>query len=302
MFSIHDVKNYVKNTSEFLVFRIIGFFVRILPVSGVLLLGNCIGYLCALLFKFRKMEVESHLTIAFPEKGSDWKNKISLRSYKHLAREALLFLRSPQLDENCLRKNVVIEGLEVLEESMRQGSGVMIVSGHLGNWEMGVAALAARGIPVDVVVQSQRNPFIDECLLDLRRRMGIGVITSKQGPYAVLKSLRNGRVTAWLGDQSPGKRSVVVDFLGVPSNTPKGCALLALRSGAPLFFASSIAISNSESRYRLELQKISVPRKQNVAEAVEQLTQAHAKLLGLAIRRNPDQYLWHHRRWKNRDR
>ena len=291
----------MKDTSEFLVFSIIKFFARALPANGVVSLGNCIGYLCAVLFKFRKMEVERHLTIAFPDKESDWKNKVSLRSYKHLAREALVVLRSPKLDENYLRKNVEIEGLEVLEESLRQGSGVMIVSGHLGNWEIGAAALAARGVPVDVVVQNQRNPFIDESLLDLRRKMGIGVITSKKGPYAVLKSLRNGRVTAWLGDQSPGKSSVVVDFLGVPSRTPKGCALLALRSGAPLFFASSIVISNSEVKYRLTLQNIPVPRNQNVEEVVERLTQAHAKLLELAIRRNPDQYLWHHRRWKNLD-
>ncbi|MBH15959.1 MAG: hypothetical protein CME30_01590 [Gemmatimonadetes bacterium] len=301
MVFVGNLKDYATNISELLALRVSALIARVLPARALTLFGSLMGWLCSSVFRIRFLEVENHLTIAFPEKGFQWKRRIAKESYKHLSREALFFLRCSKVSGQDLGKDVRVEGFDLLQKSVQQGSGVMIVSGHLGNWEIGAAALAAKGITIDVVVQNQRNPFVDMYLKDLRERMGLGVIMESEGPYPILKSLRSGRVVAWLGDQNPAKTSVVVDFFGVSSRTARDSVLLTLRAGSALFFASSIVLCESKRKYRVDLEEISHQEQQNPEELVGQLTEAHTKLLEAAIRRTPDQYLWQHRRWKNRD-
>ncbi len=297
MFIIYGLAGHAKNIVEYMVLRVFRIFATKLPLGFLIALGEIIAYVCSSVLQYRRSEVEDHLTLAFPDQDSDWRKKISLDSYKHFGRECLSFLRTPN---PCLQEDIEITGFEALVESLEKGSGVMMVSGHLGNWEVGATALAARGIPIDVVALRQRNPFVDKYLVDLRKIAGVGVIRNGDGAYAILESLRNGKVIGCLGDQNPVGSSVTVDFMGVPSRTAKDSVTLTLRSGAELFFASCVLPSCGRRKYRLELEKISIPSKQNRVEMIEKLTKDHTQLLETAIRRNPDQYLWHHRRWKDR--
>jgi KDO2-lipid IV(A) lauroyltransferase len=243
--------------------------------------------------------VEKHLALAFPDRSFEWRERVSLESYRHFGREGLVFLRCSGAAKYGFQKDVEISGLEVLGESLRKGSGVMLISGHLGNWEVGAISLAAKGIPIDVVMQDQRNPLVDSYLAKLRSDAGVGVIHTSQGAYSVLESLRSGRVVAWLGDQNPVGNSTMLDFLGVPSRVAKEAAILTLRAGATYFFASSLVVPGVPKKYKVELKKIAIPRRQSRTKITEQLTEESTRLLEAAIRSNPDQYLWHHRRWKN---
>ena len=148
-------------------------------------------------------------------------------------------------------------------------------------------------------MQDQRNPLVDSYLAKVRSDAGVGVIHTSQGAYSVLESLRNGRVVAWLGDQNPVGNSTMSDFLGVPSRVAKESAILTLRAGATYFFASSLVVPGVPKKYKVELKKIAIPRRQSRTKITEQLTEESTRLLEAAIRSNPDQYLWHHRRWKN---
>ena len=243
--------------------------------------------------------MEKHLALAFPDRSFEWRERVSLESYRHFGREGLVFLRCSGASKYGFQKDVEISGLEVLGESLRKGSGVMLISGHLGNWEVGAISLAAKGIPIDVVMQDQRNPLVDSYLAKLRSDAGVGVIHTSQGAYSVLESLRSGRVVAWLGDQNPVGNSTMLDFLGVPSRVAKEAAILTLRAGATYFFASSLVVPGVPKKYKVELKKIAIARRQSRTKITEQLTEESTRLLEAAIRSNPDQYLWHHRRWKN---
>ena len=264
-----------------------------------MVLGDTIGYMCSSIFRLRRPEVEKHLVLAFPDRSFEWRERVSLESYRHFGREGLVFLRCSGAAKYGFQKDVEISGLEVLGESLRKGSGVMLISGHLGNWEVGAISLAAKGIPIDVVMQDQRNPLVDSYLAKLRSDAGVGVIHTSQGAYSVLESLRSGRVVAWLGDQNPVGNSTMLDFLGVPSRVAKEAAILTLRAGATYFFASSLVVPGVPKKYKVELKKIAIARRQSRTKITEQLTEESTRLLEAAIRSNPDQYLWHHRRWKN---
>ena len=299
MFLIYELKGHTKTIIEFIVLRIFGFLASKLPIGFVMVLGDTIGYMCSSIFQLRRPEVEKHLALAFPDRSFEWRERVSLESYRLFGREGLVFLRCSGAAKYGFQKDVEISGLEVLGESLRKGSGVMLISGHLGNWEVGAISLAAKGIPIDVVMQDQRNPLVDSYLAKLRSDAGVGVIHTSQGAYSVLESLRSGRVVAWLGDQNPVGNSTMLDFLGVPSRVAKEAAILTLRAGATYFFASSLVVPGVPKKYKVEIKKIAIARRQSRTKITEQLTEESTRLLEAAIRSNPDQYLWHHRRWKN---
>ena len=299
MFLIYELKGHTKTIIEFIVLRIFGFLASKLSIGFVMVLGDTIGYMCSSIFRLRRPEVEKHLALAFPDRSFEWRERVSLESYRHFGREGLVFLRCSGAAKYGFQKDVEISGLEVLGESLRKGSGVMLISGHLGNWEVGAISLAAKGIPIDVVMQDQRNPLVDSYLAKLRSDAGVGVIHTSQGAYSVLESLTSGRVVAWLGDQNPVGNSTMLDFLGVPSRVAKEAAILTLRAGATYFFASSLVVPGVPKKYKVELKKIAIARRQSRTKITEQLTEESTRLLEAAIRSNPDQYLWHHRRWKN---
>ena len=299
MFLIYELKGHTKTIIEFIVLRIFGFLASKLPIGFVMVLGDTIGYMCSSIFQLRRPEVEKHLALAFPDRSFEWRERVSLESYRHFGREGLVFLRCSGAAKYGFQKDVEISGLEVLGESLRKGSGVMLISGHLGNWEAGAISLAAKGIPIDVVMQDQRNPLVDSYLAKLRSDAGVGVIHTSQGVYSVLESLKSGRVVAWLGDQNPVGNSTMLDFLGIPSRVAKESAVLTLRAGASYFFASSLVVPGVPKKYKVELKKIAIPRRQSRTKITEQLTEESTRLLEAATRSNPDQYLWHHRRWKN---
>ncbi|MFO7893228.1 MAG: lysophospholipid acyltransferase family protein [Longimicrobiales bacterium] len=113
-----------------------------------------------------------------------------------------------------------------------------------------------------------------------------------------LKALRAGRAVALLADQDARDRGVFVPFFGRPASTHRGPALLALRSGAPVFMAT--AVRRPDGRYRIRVRRVPVPDGEDDAEREERLTAALAAALESVVREDPAQYLWHHRRWKTR--
>ena len=279
MFLIYELKGHTKTIIEFIVLRIFGFLASKLQIGFVMVLGDTIGYMCSSIFQLRRPEVEKHLALVFPDRSFEWRERVSLESYRHFGREGLVFLRCSGAAKYGFQKDVEISGLEVLGESLRKGSGVMLISGHLGNWEVGAISLAAKGIPIDVVMQDQRNPLVDSYLAKLRSDAGVGVIHTSQGAYSVLESLRNGRVVAWLGDQNPVGNSTMLDFLGVPSRVAKESAILTLRAGATYFFASSLVVPGVPKKYKVEIKKIAIARRQSRTKITLQLTDESTRLL-----------------------
>lgn len=261
-------------------------------------LGAFLGRLAYRPFGFRRHIVEDNLRRAFPGRDMDWVRVTAAASYEHFARETLAQLRTAQLSAEQVVARTVFDGWDELQDAARAGRGVVIVAGHLGNWEMGAAAVAARGVPTDVVVQRQSNPLFDRAIVQTRAGIGLGIIDRRQAPKLALRSLRAGRVVAFVSDQDAGKDGVFVPFFGRPASTHRGAALMAIRTGAPLFLGVPLRVA--AGRYVIRVREILTDRSGQLDEAVQRLTAAYTALLESAIRSAPDQYLWLHRRWKTR--
>jgi KDO2-lipid IV(A) lauroyltransferase len=260
-------------------------------------LGSFIGRLGHFPLRIRRDHVERNLRTAFPDADDAWIRATMRSAYAFLAREALATMRMGRMPREYILDRTTITGMDVLKRALAQGRGVVLVSGHIGNQELGAAALGLRGIPFDVVAQQQSNPLFNAALNQTRRRFGIGVIDRSKASRLAMKALRAGRVVGFAADQNAGRSGIFVPFFGKLASTHRGAALFAIKTGAPVVVATTIRRGNV---YALTIEPVDVDRTGELDDVVYRLTAAFTARLEEVVRSAPDQYLWLHRRWKTR--
>jgi KDO2-lipid IV(A) lauroyltransferase len=191
-----------------------------------------------------------------------------------------------------------VDGWNILEERLARGHGLILVSGHVGNWELGGAYLAARGLPVSVVARHMANPLVDRYLTETRERIGLDVIHDEVAVRRVPRALRAGRAVAFLVDQAAiGLASTWVPFFGRLAKTPRGPAVFALRLDAPVVFGGVSRLPSG--RFRFSFEALDVPRTGVLDADVDAIVTRYTGVLESFVRTVPEQYLWQHRRWKH---
>ncbi len=290
----------LKHRAEYAAFAILRGVARALPESWALGLGEGLGLVAGVVFRIRRGVVDENLARAFPDASPARRAEIAKGSYRHLGREAVAMFRLGGHMRQWVLDATTVDGLEPLLDSVRNGPGGIVVTGHLGSWEMGGAAIAVRGAPVDAVALVQGNPLFDRDLVETRKRLGMQVVRRGDASRAVLRSLRAGRVPALVADQNARKTHVFVDFFGRPAATFRGPALFALRTGAPIFVGVCVRTSRNPQRYRIVIEAVPVDPSGDLEADVRRLTQAHVDILERWVREHPEQYFWQHKRWKTR--
>lgn len=251
------------------------------------------------MFGVRRADVDRHLALAFPDRDEAWRRRVRRACYRHLGREAVATLRLADLDPAAVRRRTDVRGLEPVRRAVESGRGAVVVTGHLGNWEIGGAALAARGVPVTAVALRQGNPLFDRDLVAARDRLGLRVVYKKDAPGAVLGALRRGDAVALVGDQNPIRGGIPVEFFGRSANTARGPGLVALRTGAPVFLGVALR-TGTAGRYRVRIEEVPVERTGDREDDVHRIVQRYTRGLERHVREAPEQYFWQHRRWKER--
>ncbi len=261
--------------------------------------GTLLGWVAARVGRPRWGVVTAQLRIAFPDATERWRRTVARRCYSHFGREAVAMFRLAGASRAEILKRTRLVGRELLEKAAREGRGIMVVSGHLGNWEVGAAGVVARGFPMDIIVARQRNRHFDRYLTRARRRLGVGVIPRGEAVGGALASLQAGRVVGLMGDQDARGAGVFVDFFGRPASTARGPAVLSMRAGVVLATFRAIRLPGWRPRYEVRIEAIpEVERERDRTEAVRTRTRAFTSRLEEQVRRQPCQYFWHHRRWK----
>lgn len=248
----------------------------------------------------RRPLVEANLGLAFPEKDPAWIASTTLAAYEHLGREAAAIMRLSKLDAQAIIERTVPVGWNEMEDALSLGRGLLLVSGHFGNWEIAAAAVAARGVPIAAIVRRQGNRLVDERLQQLRRNLGIETIYQGDAPSRVPRILRRNGVVGIVGDQDARRTGIFVPFFGRPASTHRGPALFALRLGAPVMSCIARRLPGPDVRYEVVGESVEAPRTGNLEADVLALTAAMAMRLETQVRTAPEQYFWFHRRWKTR--
>ena len=290
----------LKHRLEYAAFLLVSGLAGVLPERFAFHFAELLGAVAGNVVRIRRADVDRHLQIAFPEATAAWRTEVARACYRHVAREALATFRLSRTSSDNVRRRTTVSGLDSLKAALEAGRGAIVITGHLGNWEIGGASLAARGVPVDAVVFPQKNPLFDRHLTRARSRLGITIIAKADARRAVLESLRKGRVAALVADQNISTRPVFVDFFGVAAATARGPAVFALRTGAPVFLGVALREPGWPPRYAVTIQEVSVGRTGDLDEDVLRVSRVHTALLESHVRDAPEQYFWQHRRWKTR--
>lgn len=272
---------------------------RGLGVRGASAVGARIGGLGFSPFKFRRGVAEEQIAKAFPDFTPAKVSDIARRSYEHLGRTAMETAILPsQSREQIVGLFEQVDGWNIVEERLARGNGLMLVSGHVGNWELGGAYLAARGLPVSVVARHMANPLVDRYLTGTRERIGLDVIHDEVAVRRVPRALRSGRAVAFLVDQAAiGLASTWVQFFGRLAKTPRGPAVFALRLETPIVFAGVSRLPSG--RFGFSFEPVDVPRTGVLDDDVDAIVASYTNVLERFVRKTPEQYLWQHRRWKH---
>jgi KDO2-lipid IV(A) lauroyltransferase len=286
--------------AEHLLLLVVSAVVRRLPERMALALGAGCGWLAGSVLRIRRRVVADNLARAFPEASPSWRGRVGAACYRHLGREAVALLRLEGMHAAEVRERCAVSGIEAVRDALAAGRGVLLLTGHLGNWEVGGAGLAARAVPLDVVARRQRNPLFEARLLRMRERLGMRVIYRHEATRAVLRSLREPRAVALVADQNAAVGGIFVDFFGTPAATVRGPGLLAARTDALVATAFVRRLEGPRARYHLDIEPLSFERTGDPTEDLLALTRAYHTGLEAAIRAEPAQYFWFHRRWKTR--
>ena len=214
--------------------------------------------------------------------------------FKELGRNVYDFLRYPDLSETDRRDLIQVEGAETLTQLRREGRGAVIVTGHFGSWEILAARLVALGYPLVAMARPMKERRLEDLLSRHRERMGVRTFPSSQSPLGPARHLRAGGFLGVLIDQRVKSGGTTVRFLGHPTRMTDAPARLALATNAPLVVVAIHRLRDHRHAARIAtpIEPVGTPTA---------LTQQLATKLESEIRACPEQWMWFHPRWSDRD-
>lgn len=245
-----------------------------------------------------------NLEIAFPEKTAQERTAILCGTFENLGRVLGDLSQFHKYDRKRLGELIDYDLDDVssqLYDLQKQGQGVLITTGHLGNWEMLVLGFAALYEPISYLARPLDNPLLEAMLNEKRTAFGNNPISKANSAMLAAKILRDGGILGILADvNAHPKEGVFVPFFGVPACTSSGAAMLAIRSNA-MIFPTFCVWERNRQRYRFVHGPVIKPvRSENRKKDVVDTTAAYTSEIEKLIRQYPDQWMWIHKRWKTR--
>jgi len=260
-------------------------------------MGSTLGWVGQHLARAEDARARANLAMVCPDWSNDQRRTVVRGMFQHLGVSALEALRLPVRSPAARMARTSVQGVEILDGAFRRGRGVVAATGHIGNWEALAACFADLGYPVHVVARRHPNPGLQALIVSLREGYGVHVLDRDRDTRQMLKALHRGEIVALLVDQHTRVQGTMLPFLGRPAYTPLGHARLAIRTGAALVVLT--IARDSSGRHAVTVWE-EVRADESLPEdlRVEAMASRCNEILGQAIRRTPEQWVWFHRRWR----
>jgi len=285
--------------AQSLLIRCLVVLLQALPLSAAVAVGAILGRFAFFTDRRHRQVALDNLRRAFGREalGEVVLTRIARRAMMNLGRTAAEIVQLERLDGAELARRVTVKGESHLRAAQAFGHGVLLITGHFGNWEWMAAVLALRGFPIHVVARTLDDPGLNATLNAARTRHGNVVLDKRFAAGELVRLLRAGQLVGILVDQNTRvEDAIFVDYFGTPAATHKGPALIALRTGAPVL---PVFIVREGNRHRITIQPaLALPRSGSLTDDLHRATALFTKTVEVAVRQHPDHWLWVHRRWK----
>lgn len=298
-------KSKVQIWTEYSVVSLLLGFLGVLPRTIALRLSIGVARLgYRLLSGLRKTGMRS-LAIAYPQISDDDKTRILRGTFESLGRVLGEVSQFPKYSKERMASMVDFELDEytqtLYEQLKREKRGVLITTGHLGNWELLVQTFAVWHEPMSYLARPIDNPLIEDLTVAMRTKFGNTPLNKINSARTAIKLLREGQIVGVLADvNAHPKEGVFVPFFDVSACTTAGPATLAIRTNAILFPIFCV-YDHDAARYKIVHGQAVEPANTGDREAdIATTTAAYAAEIEMIIRQYPDQWLWIHKRWKTR--
>lgn len=269
-----------------------------LPERAAFAFARLVGRLAYLVLVVDRRWTLWNLELVFGEQLDErGRRRLARAMFEHHARTFCEILR---ITPRWVHEHVIVEGMEHAWPLLESGTGVIVLSGHLGNWELLSALSSQYGVDHVMVSRPLDNPLFERFLSRCRARY-LSRPRSKNlgGIRACLRDLARGQWVGLAVDLNMIRDGVFVDFLGVLAATPQGTAAMALRAGAPVVLLVTHRLP--DGRHRLVLSPpLHLVRTGDDAADIAQNLERFGRALEPWILAYPEQYHWQNRRWRTR--
>lgn len=206
------------------------------------------------------------------------------------------FFKFPKFTEESVQENIVIEGREHVDKCLREGKGVIFLSVHLGNWELGAAIVGGLGYKISAITLEQKTKRINDFFTGQRAINNVKSIPIGVSVKGCFKALRANETVAIAGDKDYTSTGTEMDFFGKKALIPKGAAVISLKTGAPIVFTILTREKNGTFKLKFE-EPIRIKPSVHIEDDVKALMTRYIKLFEKYITRYPDQWYAFQKIW-----
>ncbi|MGE0041625.1 MAG: lysophospholipid acyltransferase family protein [Vicinamibacterales bacterium] len=272
--------------------------VMVLPGPLVRACGSLLGLLFYAVDRSHRRVATTNLAQAFPTRSPAEVDRIVRGMFAHFGRLLLEILKFSTLSPRAMLARVEFEGEDRARQAYAKGNGVLFFTGHFGFWELHALVHGLQLRPIGVLARALDNPYLNDLLERVRGATGNHVIYRQGAVRRVLKTLAAGEGVAMLIDQHMHSADAIwVDFFQRPAATTSTLAVLALRTGAPVVPVFAVPLPGG--RFRMIYDHPVEPPEGEGPEQVRAFTQRCTDVLEMYVRRQPELWLWMHRRWRD---
>jgi lauroyl/myristoyl acyltransferase len=295
-FGYRKVAPRVVTMFNYLLYRLGQAIVLLLPLKAAYALAVFISDINYIFARRDRQAVKENLRTIFPEKTESEITRIGIRMSRNFAKYLADFFRFPAIDADYIKRNVKLENFRYINEALAKGKGVIILSAHIGNWELGGAAVAQLGYPIWVVALPHKNKRVNDFFVSQRENKKVKVISVGVAVRKCFAAFKQNGIVALVGDRDFSERGIILDFFGKPTIFPEGPAVFSLKTGASI--VPGFMVRNDDDSFTLKIERpIEFTPSANMAEDIRDLILCYKPVIEDYIRRYPDQWSMFRKFW-----
>ncbi|MCM8795631.1 MAG: lysophospholipid acyltransferase family protein [Candidatus Omnitrophica bacterium] len=285
---------------NYILYRIGQFIALFVPLKLAYKIAVFLSDLHYLFAKEDRRQVFNNLKVIFPEKSDREIRRIRLRMKRNFAKYLVDFFRFSKIDKKYIKRKIKIENLRYLDDALSKQKGVIALTAHLGNWELGGVVVSLLGYSLAAVALPHKDKKVDNFFNLQRKRKGIKVIPLGKAVKACLNTLKENKIVALVGDRDFTEKGIIIDFFGKPTFLPEGPAAFALKTGA--IIVPGFMVRNHDDSFTLRIEKpiepIAVSKSINYhINELKKLVTQYKIIIEDYIRKYPEQWYMFKKFW-----